>query len=291
MLFHTQQRFLIKFLIFISFIILHSNTFSRNSMVLTPRRNAGLFSVFNTVIGCLYVYEHQKWDGLKIDFQDQGLYYDKNYGPNWWEYYFEPINLGSVDNVTLRKIPTGILLDFTLFAQFTLSRLEASKLIKKYIRLNKHIKKKIDDFFDTHFKGYYIIGVHYRGTDKICEAPHVPYEKVFYKLEHLIRNSKKNNIKIFVATDDAIFFEFIKNKFPDKVFGIDAIRSHNNKPIHFSESTQNYKKGEDAVIDCILLSKCQLLVRTASCLSDCSMCFNPNIKEIALNRSHILVRK
>jgi len=290
MFYYTWQHFLMKILLFASFINVYSNS-KDCCMVLSPRPNAGLFSVFNTVIGCLYTYELQNWSGLKVDFKDQGLYYDKNHGSNWWEYYFEPIRLGAVNNATLKEFSADVLLDFTLLAQFTLDKFTVFKLIKKYIKLKDHIKNKIDTFYHKHFKGSCVIGVHYRGTDKVSEAPHVPYEKVFCELQYIVQNCKNSNIKIFVATDDALFFEYIKDKFPDKVFGIEAIRSNNNKPVHFFEKTQNYKKGEDAVIDCILLSRCQLLVRTASCLSDYSIRFNPDIAVVNLNKGHILMRK
>ena len=47
-----------------------------------------------------------------------------------------------------------------------------------------------------------------------------------------------------------------------------------------------FQKGEDAVLDCLLLSRCQVLIRTASNLSQCSALINPDVPEIALNRGY-----
>lgn len=260
---------------------------SNDSYLLTSRfSKPGLFSVFNTVIGCLHEYEQKKWKGLRVDFGDKGAYYDINYGLNWWEYYFEPINLGLVDNIKLKRFSEYKKIIFSLRAQFKLPKSTAFKLIGRYVTLKEHVKKKVDEVFNKYFKNYYVIGVHYRGTDKIIEAPKVTYEDTLREIQDAIENAPQNKTRIFIATDDAVFFEFIKEKFPDKAFGIDAIRSSNGKPVHHFEKIQNYKKGEDAVIDCVLLSKCQLLIKTASNLSDCSIQFNPNIKVIHLNKSY-----
>ena len=53
-----------------------------------------MFSVFLTVVGFLHFYEQEGWDGARVDFRKEGLYYDPRIGSNWWEYYFEPIVLG-----------------------------------------------------------------------------------------------------------------------------------------------------------------------------------------------------
>jgi hypothetical protein len=47
-----------------------------------------------------------------------------------------------------------------------------------------------------------------------------------------------------------------------------------------------YKKGEDAVIDCVLLSRCSKLYKMASNLSDTSCKFNPLISVTNLNKSN-----
>ena len=45
----------------------------------------------------------------------------------------------------------------------------------------------------------------------------------------------------------------------------------------------NYQKGLDAVIDCLLLSRTQFLIRTASNLSLCAAMFNSRVPDLLLN--------
>ena len=64
----------------------------------------------------------------------------------------------------------------------------------------------------------------------------------------------------------------------------DMFRSSDGRPIDVVNEDRNHKKGVDAVIDCILLSRCQVLIRTSSNLSLCSTLFAPEMPVILLNR-------
>lgn len=243
-------------------------------------QNPGLFCVFNTVVGALDDYDRGKLPGLIVDFEKEGLYYDPSVGSNWWEYYFEPIRLGVSEPV--QKVPQYKKTIFALRGEFEIPLQRAHELIQKYIRIKPEVQKKIDALYAEEFEGRTVIGVHYRGTDKKSEAPKVSFEEVYWKVDELVRDLP--NVRIFVATDDAKFFAFMKEKYPeDVVFGLDALRSENGKPIHFSEKKQNYRKGLEAVLDALLLSKCQHLVKTASNLSHCSREFNPSLPTTELN--------
>ena len=67
------------------------NTPYRTGFKIAKARDAGLFSNFATVIGLLHETE---CEGLSpvVNF-DQGPYLDPSIGPNWWEYFFEPIGV------------------------------------------------------------------------------------------------------------------------------------------------------------------------------------------------------
>ena len=166
-----------------------------------------------------------------------------------------------------------------------MSRERGNELIQKYIVLKPHIKKKIDDFYEAYFRDTYIIGIHYRGTDKCLEADIVPYKNVYERLQPIVKEHN-NNYTIFVATDDSYFLAYMHAHFPGHVVAHDAIRSDEGAGVHFVEKNFNYKKGEDAIIDCVLLSKCDLLLKMSSNLSICAIKFNPNIPVIELNKNN-----
>lgn len=246
-----------------------------------PMYNPGFFSVFNTVLGALDHYDqHKDHISLTINFEDQGHYHDTAKGENWWQYYFEPIKLGN-DQSYQDKFPTYQKIIFSLEAQFKMPRERGAELIEKYIRLKTHVQEKLDTFVRGNFNQDPVIGVHYRGTDKKSEAPTVSYNDVIDKLTEEINKSSES--KIFVATDDENFLSLMRERFANKILALDAIRSRTQEAVHVSAAGDPYKKGEDAILDCLLLSKCSKLFKMASNLSDTSLKFNPEIPVVRLN--------
>ncbi len=287
-----------------------------------PCYNPGLFSAFNTVLGALDYYDRGLISGLRVDFGKQGWYFDASRGDNWWHYYFDPIAVGfsldtaehiknfpvvdpvGVHNKTISQtsailptlskfcyknseqlFPTYQKIVFAYESQFEMPPKRAHELIQKYIHVRPHIMQQIDAFWRQHCAGYFVIGVHYRGTDKL-EADPVSYDIVIGHVHDLIAEHKDKCIKIFVATDDAGFALYMKNQFPENLVMRDALRSDNAEGVHMRADFDPYKKGEDVVIDCLLLSKCSSLIKMASNVSDCSLQFNPDMPVIRLNKSY-----
>jgi hypothetical protein len=120
------------------------------------------------------------------------------------------------------------------------------------------------------------LGVHYRGTDKFSEAPRVPYEEVMAAVRDAAHLALPRRWKLFVATDEQPFLEYARHAFPDRLICQEAIRSTDGQGLHF-QLAGDYRNGEGAVSDCLLLSRCNYLIRTESELSLCSTLFNPHL--------------
>ncbi len=270
--------------IFLYFLLLTTNSILSTTYKLThPSQTPwpGFFSVFNTVLGALEFYENSDdADGFIVDFEKSGFFYDPNFGENWWEYYFEPIKLGTpnINEIIFKEYKK---ITFSFSAQLKMSRERSYELINNYIKLKPHIQNKLDAFVKEHFEGETVIGLHYRGTDKILEAPKINYELVGKLLSKEIEND--NSIKIFVATDEDSFLQYMYKKFPGRIIALDAIRSKNDIPVHKIMTESPYQKGEDALLDCLLLSKCSKIYKTASNLSDVSIKFNPTMPVINIS--------
>lgn len=264
---------------------------------------AGMFSVFSHALALIQTYEDGLIQGAKIDFGKSGCYYFEEYGPNWWEYYFDPINLGTCEESTLREGVVFYNDHLRIIEKNT--REENYALIEKYIHIKPHVQSKIDSFLSTHFsKDLYMIGVHYRGTDKRDEAERVPYEHVLQAIYEHIAGLGGRAYKIFLATDENPFLEFLLSYFPNELCYTSAMRSKDmNHPLHYANQDHRnrqpdwylreipdeeppkknpYQVGEEALIDCVLLSKTDALIKTPSNLSDFSSFFNPKIPVIKL---------
>lgn len=240
---------------------------------------AGLFATMNYVVGALDLYERGTFRGLTVNFGKGGLYYDSAVGSNWWNYYFEPIYLPTKKKQTPR-IMTLREADQSLRSGLKMTRMRAYEILHRYVRPLPHIQNQINAFAATYFQDKTVVGVHYRGTDKKAEAPRVPYEKIYEAIDAL----EFQDFLLFVATDEAAFLAEISARYPGRVVAAEAMRSTDGSPLHFNTSHQ-YQVGEEAVIDCLLLSRCDLLIRTPSFLSLYTTYFNPHMPVLLIENS------
>ncbi len=255
-------------------------------LVLNSLWGIGFFGDFLTALGALQLYEIKTVSGVSIEYGTGGTYYDPAKGPNWWEYYFEPVHVGDRENATILVSQQGVRIgdgdyDLARLTEFNIYRKDAHALIKKYVHLKPHIKKKVKEIVKNTFGRGKVIGVHYRGTDKFVEDPLAPYEEVAQHVDNALAEFAKKGsprVKIFVATDEQKFLDYMTARYPSKViFYQESIRSVDGRPVHTTPVFDNYKRGEDALIDCLLLSKTDYLIKTSSNLSLCSAYFNPSI--------------
>jgi hypothetical protein len=248
----------------------------------------GFFCSYQAVIGFLNFCEQEKPTGFRVFFE-MGLYFDPAVGPNWWEYYFEPIEVGKPTENTVIEHPGDMIKSYwNTEAISTISRERAAELIRKYIKVKRPMQEAIDQFVRANFDGHYVIGIHYRGTDKSSEAVRVPYERVRgevmkYAMEH-------PNYKVFVATDEQGFVSYMKSQFGSNVCCINAHRSNDiGTPVHHKDGnpvSNPCPLGEEAVMDCYLLAKSDVMIRTFSNLSSSAANINPNLPVVNLNQQH-----
>lgn len=244
--------------------------------------------MFGSVIGALDLYDQGKIAGLSVEFGKKGIYYDAERGDNWWNYYFEPIQLGNPGvkkiNIAKRMSCEVACRACQLREKNNISFQRARTLIDKYIHIKPEISSDIERFIQLHFRGRFVIGVHYRGTDKITEAPKVAFECVAAHIETVMK--KRPGAFIFVATDDQHFLRYIMKRFPGQVLFQEAARSLDQCAVHNKKLVSSYRCGLEALTDCLLLSRCQLLIRTASNLSAASSMFQPHLPVMKLSTEY-----
>jgi len=276
-------------------LILFVNTFCGQAVCAEPQvktnhhyllsnfEGQGLFVTLNSVIGLLDLYEKsQSTMSVSVDFGNEGLYFSKEKGPNWWSYYFEPIALGNIRKAKIKRISQDEMSGFCWKGGRVISRSRARKLMNKYIKIKPEIHQIVNEFVHSYFDSYFVVGIHYRGTDKFIEAaPYVSYEKVASQLDSILKECNQPT-KIFVATDEQRFLDFMKIRYESKLIYQNIYRSVGNEPLHFTHHDK-YKNGLDAVVDCLLLSRCHVLLKTASNLSAFSQMFNPSLYVVNLS--------
>ncbi|MDP3719154.1 MAG: nodulation protein NodZ [Acidobacteriota bacterium] len=239
---------------------------------------SGLFSEVAAVVGCLAHYEARPelYAGLRVDFQEHGLYYDPAAGANWWEYYFEPVTIASSRKAIDRIVPPWQHDDFAEYVELDMPRDVAAGIVKRHVRIRESMRNQVDRYWVAHADGAGMIGIHYRGTDKWEGAPPVPYEAVAAAVREASVAVGDAHCKIFVATDEQAFLDYMLTAYPGQVVYRQMPRSVDGHPIHKAPG-DGFRKGEDAVIDCLLLARCAQLVRTDSDLGLFATFFNPDL--------------
>jgi len=246
---------------------------------------AGFFSVFQRFIAALDDYEKGEVSGLEIDLGTTGLYYDAIKGPNWWGYYFEELPI-QVDSSSPKVDIREKLDEYTTRGIVEIPSERCNYLANKYLKVRQEFLQEADEFIKNNSKDTHLIGVQYRGTDKMnVEATYISQEAAALRIkEELSRMTIPQNFKIFVATDDQLFLDAMKKEFSNKVCYFEMERSrHKELPIHLYGRSSGYIKGKEALLDCLVLSKSDFLFRTSSNLSNSALIFNPSLPSFLLN--------
>lgn len=247
---------------------------------------AGFFSNFRGTLYTLYKCEEMGFIPL-IEWKNS-LYLDSSIGDNVWDYYFESIKPSNLecDNLNIINLPFDYSWD-----KKSITRERSNSVIKKYIKLNSELENKINKFWnDNFFETKNVLGVHLRMTDKFnCEKFGEPTTGKPVSIDKYILHCKKYleihpEAKIYLATDSLDGISLFKKEFGNKlIFKKEVIRSTGEKSVHHNIKGDNYKKGEDVLVDCILLSKCDFLFKGISNVAVCSLFFNKDLEHFNLN--------
>jgi len=164
------------------------------------------------------------------------------------------------------------------------SLVAAKQLFDKYLVINPIVSDEVDSFTKKWFAGKRVLGLHYRGTDKIVEAPFVPFDELVEKMKEVIEKKATFDL-IFISSDDIKIIEKIKEldlNIP-VVCREDSIRAEDGVHFHLNPKKSKEVINHEAIVNCLILSRCDFLIKNASLLSDCSMIFNPDLPAIILN--------
>ena len=189
----------------------------------------------------------------------------------------------------------------------------ASEIVRDYIRPRPYIAEKAELFAREHMAGQYVIGVHIRGTDAIdlpgrfVRRPGAQIRTCCAILRRLLR--KHPDAIILAASDTQDFIDRIRRVFGSRVISYDSIRHEGGDlvgkgPLGGSMPaflTQNPDKaaqsGEDAVIEYLLLCRCNYLVHNLSAIPRAVLLTVPDMPEInvdvptALHRAAASMRR
>jgi hypothetical protein len=167
------------------------------------------------------------------------------------------------------------------------SRAQAATLFYHYSGLQPGLLAEAERFCAEEWGSGPVLGVHYRGTDKGLEAPPVPAATMIDHVRQTVALWPELKV-VFVASDEENFPAALRAALPGHrvVCLEDVLRSGQGRAIHHLSHAHGPRRAHEAVLDCLLLSKTSLLLKTASMLSGWAAILTPGLPTILVNPPH-----
>jgi hypothetical protein len=215
-------------------------------------------------------------------------------GENWFGYFFDHrrLQLSDADLDALRKDGRVVTIrdrgGVNLFARGAVDReitndmarfAEATRLFNTYFSVRSEVLEQVDAFADAFMTPSPVLGVHFRGTDHHREYRVVDYTTVTTAVEQCFPRHET----VFVTTDEQDFVDFARAHLPGR--RIITPRAF-VQPQHRIDLGDNYEKGLQALTDCLLLSRCDALVKTPSALSAWAKAYNPSMDLVLVGKPY-----
>ena len=163
-------------------------------------------------------------------------------------------------------------------------RRRAKAVIDQFVRPRAYIQGRADEFVATYLGGHEVIGVHVRGTDAASASEQRNFRQGSLVLARYVQTLERltaahRQARIFVATDDQSSLDYLTDHFGERVVACDVIRHQGGEPAGqgptgwimpayiAGDRDRAARNGEDAVLEYLVLSRCDHLVHNGSSLA------------------------
>jgi hypothetical protein len=127
------------------------------------------------------------------------------------------------------------------------------------------------------------LGLHYRGHDKnLVRGDTNPVSHAdFLTLTEDFLNSHPEISHIFIATDEYAFVELARTRLSGfQIFNLGAVGFH-------KQALSSMEKADRALLDCLMLSRCEWMLKCSSALSAFAQVLNPALKAYRVSASKL----
>jgi hypothetical protein len=177
-----------------------------------------------------------------------------------------------------------------------------SAIMARFVRPRPYVLEKVERFFDENMAGRPVVGVHVRGTDAVSPDEKRAYRQGSLNLDRFEREigalvDRQPGARIFVATDEQALLDRLSRTFDGIVVAYDAVRHLEGEaagrgpsgylmPAYIAAdrgvAAQN---GEDAVVEYLLLGRCQHLVHNGAGLATTVLLRDPDMPHTNTHRA------
>lgn len=244
----------------------------------------GFFAIMQTILLILVFCEK---NNLYPDISAKGgIYGDRSGTVDWFGRLFESLKspepslaqrLNNRSDIHTSRVKGNEEMGLGAPFDMSLTLAEASAVFNGHYRPRADVLTQVDSICNGLGISPSTLAVHYRGTDKIYEAGKVPLEVMLEAVEKIV-GARPVLTNIVLASDETAFIEsFQRHPFKIPVSVIPATyMPRGQTPVHFS-GHPGLAIGREALLTCLILSRCGFLIKTASHLSAWAKVFNPSL--------------
>lgn len=156
-----------------------------------------------------------------------------------------------------------------------------NRLLFKFFRIPRRILDRADEYPNLD----QALGLHYRGTDKNKSSSETNFvsEEDFLTLADDFLKTHPDVRVVFIASDEHLFVEKVRQAHPDyQIVSSGEVVHHKNL-----DKQDNFEKGDHAMLDCLLLSRCKHLLKCQSALSGFAKVLNPEIQAYRISANKL----
>jgi len=288
-------------------LVVNNHTFDRFHLIQNVDPDAGFCALMTYALNGVRKAIQNNWlPVVNFDKAGAGYFYDPAYGDNVWDYYFQPVmgvtyadvkqllDTGAIHPNLIHSYKPKDILDWHVSdperiatfwtknhpkdpaAWMAEKRALGREYVAKYIRVKPHITSRIEEFANERIKPQYTIGVHIRGTEFVYAEPTRP-EDYFRAVHQLTRHYHLADFKIFLATDQNQYVHMFEQEFGSRIITHPSLRSSSDVAPFKLRKANPYHKGEDVLIDTLLLSKCNYLLKCAAAGGEFALWFGSSL--------------
>ena len=224
----------------------------------------------------------------------RSLYFDPGLTGNAYEYFFQ----NACFDFSERRVLKGINLPYPPSGDgYSPSadqnpRRYMKQLIDTFAAPRSDILDQVEILRQSQLPTQNVIGVHVRRTDVLTGSE----ERRTQPVSNFVRAvdgwlTQHSDGLVFLATDDTSVVAEFQAHFGDRLRYQDAVRSSDGKSIHGHYdgglNVSPYQKGREALVDALILSKTCFLIRCFSFLTNYTLCINPDLKFLDLDKQNL----
>lgn len=219
-------------------------------------------------------------------------YLDPSRSSNAWSMFFRDPSAADAEAVTRPRFVYFPTADHMPPYRAATPREAAHTLMNRFAEPRPEFLAEAAAFAADHFVPGKTLGVHVRGTDArrgLEDRRSISFDIIHEEVA--ARLHQEPDTRIFLASDEERVVADFRRRYGAAVCYRPCARSTNGESIHghydAGVAASGFEKGRDVLLDALLLSQVDFLIRTHSAVTTYSLCRNPELAYVDLEIKYL----